>query len=202
MTIWIVARQALCWNYKAQQNLLRELRETGREVPKLNSSQAVFTQYFLDTVRARTQYLKGKYNIRDKDFESYSASYQTTALWSSTDDKGEPLDGLDIELSESAIACLEYDLIHFLGRISELKPFGLGLTLDGIQERTGQDVEQVAHDFWLTRNRHGAGFWDGEYKLSEFDHVYENLGDRLTELAKGFGECNLYVSRKNTVEVY
>jgi hypothetical protein len=201
MTIWIVARQALCWHYKAQQKLLRELRETGREVPNLNSRQAVFTQFFLDTVKHRTQYLKGKYRIRDKDFDSYSAAYEATALWSSTDDNGEPLDGLDIELSESAIACMEYDLIHFLGRIYEPKPFGLGLTLDGIYERTGNSVERIAHDFWLTRNYHGAGFWDGDYKLTEFDHVYENLGDKLTNLALGFGECNLYVSSQN-VEVY
>jgi hypothetical protein len=99
---------------------------------------------------------------------------------------------------------MEYDLIHFLGRITEPKAytFGLGLTLYGIYERTGQDVEKIAHDFWLTRNGHGAGFWDGDYKLSEFDLIYENLGDRLTELAKNFGECNLYVSSQNTIEVY
>lgn len=43
----------------------------------------------------------------------------------------------------------------------------------------------VAHDFWLTRNHHGAGFWDGDYP--------EPIATQLTNLAHGFGECNLYV---------
>lgn len=40
---------------------------------------------------------------------------------------------------------------------------------------------QVGHDFWLTRNRHGAGFWDRG----------KPEGDRLTELANAYGEDDL-----------
>src|SRR5438105_15551820 len=32
--------------------------------------------------------------------------------------------------------------------------------LDAYQEATGRDLAGAGHDFWLTRNRHGAGFWD------------------------------------------
>jgi len=28
------------------------------------------------------------------------------------------------------------------------------------EEVTGRDMESAGMDFWLTRNRHGAGFWD------------------------------------------
>lgn len=45
--------------------------------------------------------------------------------------------------------------------------------------------EQVGLDFWLTRNRHGAGFWDGD--------LPSNLGKRLTEAAHAYGECDLYL---------
>lgn len=44
--------------------------------------------------------------------------------------------------------------------------------------------EMGGHDFWLTRNGHGAGFWDGDWR--------EGVEDRLTEAARRFGECNLY----------
>lgn len=50
-------------------------------------------------------------------------------------------------------------------------------------EASGLTDEQVGHDFWLTRNRSGAGFWDRE--LGE-------IGDRLTESAHAYGEANLY----------
>lgn len=43
---------------------------------------------------------------------------------------------------------------------------------------------RAGHDFWLTRNGHGAGFWDGDWP--------EPMADALTKAAKGFGECYLY----------
>lgn len=43
----------------------------------------------------------------------------------------------------------------------------------------------AGHDFWLTRNGHGAGFWDGDWA--------EPAATRLTGAAKAFGEFNLYV---------
>ncbi len=49
-----------------------------------------------------------------------------------------------------------------------------------------QELEptQVGYDFWLTRNHHGAGFWDRG--LGE-------LGERLTRAANAYGEAYLYV---------
>ena len=105
--------------------------------------------------------------------------YITTALWSSTDESddrgGSPLDdsyGVD-DLADETLAsmaedCAEFErkARHILGKIDDL------------------DYELVGRDFWLTRNGHGAGFWDGDW--GEF-------GDTLTELCKPFGECYLYV---------
>ena len=42
----------------------------------------------------------------------------------------------------------------------------------------------AGHDFWLTRNRHGAGFWDGDY--------IEPYAARLTEAAHVYGSADLY----------
>lgn len=49
------------------------------------------------------------------------------------------------------------------------------------------DMTQVAHDFWLTRNRHGAGFWDGDYSRTSLGDV----GDALTDLAHSYPETSL-----------
>jgi hypothetical protein len=43
--------------------------------------------------------------------------------------------------------------------------------------------EQAGHDFWLTRNGHGAGFWD-----RGLPH-----GDALSDIARSYGECDLYI---------
>jgi hypothetical protein len=50
---------------------------------------------------------------------------------------------------------------------------------------TARDSGQGGHDFWLTRNGHGAGFWDGDWP--------EEVGKRLTEASKKYGEVYLYV---------
>jgi hypothetical protein len=54
---------------------------------------------------------------------------------------------------------------------------------EGLAEEVAQyaDDGHVAHDFWLTRNGHGAGFWDGDYD--------EELGEKLTE------HCDLFVEQ-------
>lgn len=44
--------------------------------------------------------------------------------------------------------------------------------------------KRAGHDFWLTRNGHGAGFWDGDWP---------ETGDTLTEACKAYGEVYLYV---------
>ena len=105
--------------------------------------------------------------------DKYTQQYLETALWSSTDYDGTPLDrkysidDLTIETVEQA----KRDVLKFLDQAGEL--------LDNY------DDETAMHDFWLTRNRHGAGFWDGDYEKS--------IGEELTKLAHSFGEINLYV---------
>lgn len=44
------------------------------------------------------------------------------------------------------------------------------------------DLNRAGGDFHLTRNRHGAGFWDGDWK---------DNGDKLTELSRPYGTLEL-----------
>jgi hypothetical protein len=54
------------------------------------------------------------------------------------------------------------------------------------------DPGQAGHDFWLTRNGHGAGFWDRG--LGE-------RGDRLTKDCKAWGSVDAYVGDDGAVYV-
>jgi hypothetical protein len=101
-------------------------------------------------------------------------SYFETALWCSFDDNSDPLDQ-NYAIEDISPECME-KAQKDLNKFKELA----GDLLNGL------DSEQVAHDFWLTRNRHGAGFWDGDY--------LESIGNKLTEIAHSFGEVNLYVA--------
>ncbi|MFA5186684.1 MAG: hypothetical protein WC551_09430 [Patescibacteria group bacterium] len=45
--------------------------------------------------------------------------------------------------------------------------------------------ELAGHDLWLTRNGHGAGYWDRDY-------LPDDVGNRLTQAAHAMGERYLY----------
>lgn len=51
-------------------------------------------------------------------------------------------------------------------------------------------ARQLGADFALTRNRHGAGFWD---------RGFGRLGDELTELAHPYGELVIVVDDEGTI---
>jgi hypothetical protein len=48
----------------------------------------------------------------------------------------------------------------------------------------------AGHDFFLTRNGHGVGFWDRDLGA---------VGDKLTEAAKVYGETSLYITSDGQV---
>lgn len=60
--------------------------------------------------------------------------------------------------------------------------------VDSFVEKAGSllneiDEEQIGHDFWLTRNGEGAGFWDRN--LGE-------IGEKLTAICKDFQAVNVF----------
>jgi hypothetical protein len=65
--------------------------------------------------------------------------------------------------------------------------------MDALTEADGDDMlhvchtwRSIGHDIWLTRNRHGAGFWDRK------EYAENGLGERLTKAAASLGDCEVY----------
>jgi hypothetical protein len=119
--------------------------------------------------------------------DKFLASYIETALWSSTDFDGTPLDDskyADAELDPKTRARMAADCEKFQAEYAKLVS-GLDDSVLRSFPQSDHDGDRIAHDFWLTRNRHGAGFWDGDYP--------EPIATQLTDLAHSFGESDLYV---------
>lgn len=120
--------------------------------------------------------------------ETILEHYIIAALWSSTDEStpagGEPMDAnyTADDIAPETRTAMESDVRDFVDYISPI----LGNHDDDLEEygRRHGINEMIGHDFWLTRNRRGAGFWDRG--LGE-------LGDELTDAAKTFGSCDLYI---------
>lgn len=107
--------------------------------------------------------------------------YIETALRSSTDDEGCPLDrnySVD-DIDSASLDEMQNDLHAFMNKADEMC-YGI--------EDVAANSSQFAHDFWLTRNGHGVGFWDRPELYSS-----KELADKLSNLARSFGPCDLYI---------
>lgn len=110
-----------------------------------------------------------------------------TLLWSETDEDGTPLDeehGPE-DVAWEAWAEMREDLEGFMSIIEESAS-------ERAREIIMGDAEQAGHDFVLTRNGHGTGFWD---------RGYGDAGDELSKWAKTFGEAHAYVGDDGQVYV-
>lgn len=112
--------------------------------------------------------------------ENFIAGYFECALWASTlgDDCGTPMDqdhSLD-DFADETQEKLRADAIAFY------HAWEIGILK--YCERTQNDADYAGHDFWLTRNGHGAGFWD---------RGIGELGEHLSHVARECGPCDLYI---------
>lgn len=122
--------------------------------------------------------------ISDDSAREVISGYQECAQWLAKDEEGESVD--HCELSDAARAALADDCVNFLAslRACHVNKYSI----------TGATWPQFGHDFFLTRNRHGAGFWDRGYGA---------IGERLTELAHIEGERDtMFDDDTNEIEVY
>jgi hypothetical protein len=141
-----------------------------------------------------------------RDLDSFTESYIEAALWSSTDEAddsgGRPMDdNYSIEDIDPAMADDCRDFQESFGDLIDS-----GCTRQHPADSSNRQL--AGFHFWLTRNRHGAGFWDGDwtepYRRPESDedekfhpatgdNRYSTVGDYLTAMSRPYGEFNLYV---------
>ena len=107
--------------------------------------------------------------MRDAFFDAYVEC----ALWSSLDENGHNLDdnytSRDIDVYSLAVMRLQCDRFQKNNQ--------------GLLDKSGLAIDRLGHNFWLSRNGHGSGFFDEGTPVDE----------ELQHVAKECGECNLYI---------
>lgn len=108
--------------------------------------------------------------------DTFTRQFLETALWAECDHDKENNPPLDQDFSitdfaEETVLKLKEDCDSFREANAELL------------KQAGDD-EQNGHDFWLSRNGHGVGF---------FDRNYGEVGNKLHDAIKPYGSVFLYV---------
>ena len=118
-----------------------------------------------------------------RDLDTIVGAYVECALWSSheyRDENQESPDDFDWadadDIAPETMASFREDCAAMVAEAH------------GLEGSDWWTDEQFGHDFWLTRNGHGAGFWDRHYG----DTAEARAGDALSAMAKVYGECSLW----------
>lgn len=120
--------------------------------------------------------------------DSFTVHYIQAALWASVDDNGDPLNEVcsPSDLALETVARMYADCERFEQENETALAAWYAL---------GETFERAGHDFWLTRNGHGTGFWDRHTDGGKA----ERLGRRLTDAAHAFGMVDLYVGEDGKI---
>lgn len=110
------------------------------------------------------------------DREAFKQAYKEAALWTSTDGDDKPLDErYDVyDIPDNILAEMDADCDAFMDENKNILDFAV--------REYGYRAEEAGHDFWLTRNRHGAGHWDRGMGW---------CGEELTKAAHAYGSYYL-----------
>jgi len=108
----------------------------------------------------------------------FTQSYIEAMYWTECNSDNPELDEASLdELSPDSLKAIIEDCTEFQESNAELLEQAYG------HETAKYDDACAGHDFWLTRNGHGCGFWD---------RGLGNVGDELTKNSKPYGSQSLY----------
>lgn len=114
-------------------------------------------------------------------------------LWSETDTNGAPLDTLGVPISDSLRTLVRRDWERFR---EDAETLGFNAEVHCARmlhpDNEGDAWNAAAHDFILTRNHHGTGFWEPGRWCAPWDR-------KLTKLAHSFGSLCAYVGNDGMI---
>jgi len=118
--------------------------------------------------------------------DEFTQGYTEAMMWTLTDDDGHSLDYLGLhDIAPETIEKCKAECAAFQAANRA--------DLDEATDTYHRGAASHGHDFWLTRNGHGAGFWDRGYS--------DELGEALTNAAHACGEAYAYVGDDGNVYV-
>jgi hypothetical protein len=119
--------------------------------------------------------------INKTRLDVFTSAYLITALWASFDDDDIPLDTnytID-DFDPETLASMKEDCRKFFEKHQHQ------MTADCRRTEKDDPEGMAGHDFWLSRNHHGAGFYDGDW--------HEPAWHDMSATADWYGEYTLYV---------
>jgi hypothetical protein len=124
------------------------------------------------------------------NIDNFTLGFIAAMLWAETDDKNEPLDtnySID-DIAPEALQAIVDDCRQFQEENQE----ALGQFPEYHNGYSGEEL--AGHDYLLTRNGHGAGYWNRDY-------LSQNVKDALTIAAVQAGPITPYIGDDKHIHI-
>ena len=135
---------------------------------------------------------------------NFCRSYAETALWSSHDNAdesgGEPLDKNygEHDIALSSYKAMKRDCAKFWK--ANKRALEMFAKHRRHQAHEGSAYAHAGHDFWLSANGHGTGFWDRDAWEKEDQASFDKIGKQLHEASRKFAS-DMYVGDDGQIYV-
>lgn len=131
--------------------------------------------------------------VTKAQIETITKHYLISLLWTMPGDDECENPGDDVDLSDLPEETIEHsrqDVIEFVNACGALFDQAMECYDEGYGQHQDAGSAEAAfgHDFTLTRNHHGVGFWD-----RDSEGLPRVLGDALTKVCEAFPSVDLYI---------
>ncbi len=116
------------------------------------------------------------------DLSAFTRGYIECALWADGNAESLSVEGDGEDEEDAGLADVSPELMAAMSLDCLTFETANAADLEAAEE-AGRDRDHLGHDFWLSRNGHGTGFWDRG--LGE-------VGERLHAAAQACGQVDLY----------
>ena len=127
--------------------------------------------------KLQDEFLMIENEVASKDTISMLDSYIEAAIFTAEEELGSE-GGLESYINNDSKIDAYTDIRDFVNAAGSL--------LNNI------DPSQIGHDLWLTRNGHGAGFWD---------RGLGDVGEKLSQIASKMGERNVFWDDEGKISI-
>lgn len=121
-------------------------------------------------------------NDAGEGLDAFTRAYILALYFTDTGETSEGQPDSEAEMSAEALAQCVDDCAAFQREHAALLARAYACDAYAFKQWTPQ--EQAGHDFWLTRNGHGCGFWDRG--------LPDDIGAALTDAAHAAGNVDAY----------
>jgi hypothetical protein len=138
------------------------------------------------------------------DCDDFTRQYLVTALWAERVMLPVPeealVDGcMDVDENHPLHGIWEEDALDSHFDLSDFTEEAIRMAVadcakfqgDNADDLCDEDDGHAGHDFWLTRNGHGAGFWDGDWEAEK--------GSRLSAASEAYGRLHIWVDEAGSL---